>query len=233
MKTLLLVVSFILFCPITFGQEKAHSFSEEIKKHIRKYNQSCNAAYEKGDLKKGQLLFDSLVQNYLIGTKIDNYSLKCANGKKVKLGKTNQPVFIITYSSWCVLNKAEIQALNKLSRKYKKDFQLIVLFWDTKNNIKKLANRFDNDIKVCYANEKYPSDEQLVSNLKHYLGFPTSYFLDKDLKIIDIQKGNPQVALKTSFAKTLDFNMKFFQERISNFIIKKDNVTHPYAKNGN
>ncbi|MES2747868.1 MAG: redoxin domain-containing protein [Bacteroidota bacterium] len=229
MRRLLLVFLFISFvCPI-FGQQKAVLFSEEIKKHIYKYNQHSNKAYEKGDLEKGQRLFDSLVQNYLVGTRIDNYVLKCANGKKVKLNKIKRPILLITYSSWCVLNKAEIPALNKIAKKYENDFQMIVLFWDTKKNIQKLANRFNSEIKVCYANEKYTSDEDVVSNLKHYLGFPTSYFMNENLQIIDIQKGNPQIAFKTPFKKALDFDMTFFQKRISNYLLQKDSRTASFA----
>ncbi len=231
MKTSLLVLFYLFTFLNLYGQQDEHLFSDEIKKHIRKYNQLSDKAYEKDDKVRGQFLFDSLVQNYLVGTKIDNYILKCSNGKKVKLNKIKEPIYLLTYSSWCVLNKAEIQSLNTISRKYNKDFQLIVLFWDTKENIKKLANRFDSTIKVCYANEKYNLDEELICNLKHYLGFPTSYFLNKNLEIVDIQKGNPQVPLKTSFAKTLDYNINFFQEKVAEFLLQKDVILQPYVKN--
>ena len=101
------------------------------------------------------------------------------------------------------------------------DTTVEVLFWDTKKNMKKLATKFNNNINVCYANEEYEADEEVVSNLKHYLGFPTSYFMNKNLEIIDILRGNPQVPIKTSFAKTLDYNLAFFEERITNFLIQK------------
>lgn len=222
MIRLLLVFLFSSQICSVFGQQKSMYFSEEIKKHIYKYNQSSNKAYETGATEKGQFLFDSLVQNYLIGTRINNYVLKCANGKKVKLNKIKRPILLITYSSWCVLNKAEIPALNKIAKKYEKNFQLIVLFWDTKKNITKLANRFTNEIKVCYAHEEYANDEEVVSNLKHYLGFPTSYFMTEKLELLDIQKGTPQVAYKTPFKKALDYDMAFFHKRITNFLLQKD-----------
>lgn len=231
MRTQLLILFYLLFFHNVYGQQKVQLFSEEIKNHIGKFKHFSDIAYEKGDIEKGQLLFDSLVQNYLVGTKIDNYVLKCANGKKVKLQKIKKPIFLLTYSSWCVLNKAEIQSLNELSKKYTADFQLIVLFWDTKKNMKKLATKFNNNINVCYANEEYEADEEVVSNLKHYLGFPTSYFMNKNLEIIDILRGNPQVPIKTSFAKTLDYNLAFFEERITNFLIQKDVIMQPYVKN--
>ena len=219
-------------CPV-FGQQKSIYFSEEIKKHIYKYNHHSDRAYEKGNVERGQFLFDSLVQNHLIGTRIDNYTLKCANGKKVKLQKVKRPILLITYSSWCVLNKAEIPALNKIAKKYENDFQMIVLFWDTKKNIQKLTNRFNSEIRVCYANEEYANDEEVVSNLKHYLGFPTSYFMNENLEILDIQKGNPQVAYKTPFKKALEYDMAFFYKRITNFLLQKNIKRESFADREN
>lgn len=231
-KLLLVFLFTSLVCPM-FGQQQSMYFSEEIKKHIYKHNQYSNKAYETGNVERGQFLFDSLVQNYLIGTRIDNYILKCANGKKVKLQKIKRPILLITYSSWCVLNKAEIPALNKIAKKHEKDFQLIVLFWDIKKNISKLANRFNSEIRVCYANEEYSNDEEVVSNLKHYLGFPTSYFMNENLEILDIQKGNPQVAYKTPFKKALEYDMAFFYKRITSFLLQKDIKRESFADKTN
>jgi thiol-disulfide isomerase/thioredoxin len=222
-RVLYLVVALVLFQNAT-AQKNEKLFSIEIQKHIRKYNNISDKAYETGNVEKGQVLFDSLVKNFLVGTKLDPYHIKCANGKKLKLDYIEKPLLIITYSSWCVMNKAEIPALNKIAKKYDNNFQLVVLFWDKKRDVKKLASRFNSNIKVCYASECYNSDEDLVSTMKHYLGFPTSYFIDVNLDVIDIQRGNPQVSMKTSFAKTLDYNVNFFNSRISNFLNKKNAV---------
>lgn len=222
MKRFLSSIITIVLCLNISAQENSKLFSVEIKKHIYKYNRKSDDAYKNGDIKKGQDLFDSLVSNYLVGTKIDKYSIKCINGKKLKLDRLNKPLLIMTYSSWCVMNKAEIPALNKIAKKHANDFQLVVLFWDKKSDLKKLKSKFNSSIKVCYANEKYNSDEELVSNLKHYLGFPTSYFIDKNLVIIDIQKGNPQANLKTSYSKMLNLNLEYFQKRIATLLIKKE-----------
>jgi thiol-disulfide isomerase/thioredoxin len=222
MKRILFLAVALVLLQNASAQKNEKLFSIEIQKHIRKYNNISDKAYEIGDIEKGQVLFDSLVQNYLVGTKIDDYHIKCVNGKKLKLDRIEKPLMIITYSSWCVMNKAEIPALNKIAKKYTNDFQLVVLFWDKKKDVKKLASRFSNYVKVCYANESYNADEDLVSTLKHYLGFPTSYFIDTNLEVIDIQRGNPQVAMKATFAKALEFNLKFFNSRISNFLNKKN-----------
>ena len=166
-----------LLCIFTFqtsqGQESATSFSDAIKNNIKKYNTQTDKEFERGDIEKGYALFDSLVQNHLVGSRFDDYSFKCVNSRKVKLSKIKKPVFIITYASWCVMNRGEIPALNKLARKYEDDIQFIVVFWDVKSDVKKIARQFNNHIKVCYANESYKNDEAIVATLKHSLGFLT------------------------------------------------------------
>ena len=231
MKNIVLLFLILFYKPV-YSQEKSDSFSIEIKKHYGKFVSNSNYAYEKGNFAEGQKLYDSLVHNFLVGTKLDSYKFKRINGNKVNLKKLNKPALIITYASWCVMNKAEIPAINSIAKKYSKDFEVIVLFWDKKNNIKKLASKFSTNVKVCYANDIYMSDENVVATLKHYLGFPTSYFINQNLQIVDIERGSPQIPLRTPFKKAMEIDMAFFQKRIANFLIQKDIVTDAYVKKG-
>lgn len=218
-----LLIAVFFFQPV-LSQEKAVMFRDAIKDNIRKYNKESDAVYEKGDIEKGQELFDSLVKNHLVGSKFDDYSFKSLNSRKVKLSKINKPVFIITYASWCVLNKGEISALNKLSKKYNDDIQFIVVFWDEKSNMKKIGRQFSNRIKVCYANERYRNDATVVATLKHTLGFPTSYFLNSDLEVVDIKRGGISLPPKTPVKKAIELNYAVFDERINHFLSIKDSV---------
>lgn len=233
MKNFTLIILNLLFIYTGFSQAKVSLFSDEIKKHITQLNVATEIAYEEKDALKANVIFDSVVENYLVGTRLENFTLKCSTGKKVKLTKINKPIFIITYCSWYVLNKAEIPALNKIAKKYADDFQLIVLFWNTKKEVKKIANKFTNDIKVCYADEKNSANEKTIAVLKHYLGFPTSYFLNKNLEIVDIKRGNPQANSKLSFEKTLNFNLNYFQNNLANFLLHKNIERETYVTNGN
>lgn len=218
----------IFFCVLTpqlaMCQEKPLLFSEAVKSNIRKYNKQSDKVYEIGDVQKGQALFDSLVKNHLVGSKFDDYSFKCVNSKKVKLSKIKKPVFIITYSSWCLINKGEISALNKLARNYNDKVQFIVVFWDHKSDMKKIARQFNGKIKVCYANESYRNDASVVANLKHTLGFPTSYFLNSDLEVIDIKRGGIAIPPRTPSKKAMEMNYSVFDERLTSFLEKKDQV---------
>lgn len=224
MRLMLLLLVSLLCSNLTVSQEKALMFRDALKDNLKKYNKESDIVYENGDIEKGQQLFDSLVQNHLIGSKFDDYSFKSVNSRKVKLSKLNKPVFIITYASWCVLNKGEISALNKLSKQYDKDIQFVVVFWDQKENMKKIARQFSNRIKVCYANERYKNDATVVATLKHTLGFPTSYFLNSDLEVVDIKRGGIVIPHKTPVKKAIEMNYTVFNERLTNFLNNKDSI---------
>jgi len=211
------------------AQQEAVSFSDAIRAHIRKYNHQSDIEFEKGDIARGQALFDSLVQNYLVGSRFNDFQLKSVGSGKIKLSKINKPVFIITYASWCVMNKGEIAALNKVARKYSKDVQIIVLFWDKKSEAKKSGRKFSSNIDVCYANESYRNDAKIVATLKHTLGFPTSYFLNQNLDVVDIRRGGVKVQPRTPFRESLAQNFELFDARISDFLAKKDSVREQLA----
>lgn len=232
MRLLLLALLYSFASHSSYSQEYTVAFSEAIKKNIKKYNSQSDKEFEKGDLEKGNALFDSLVQNHLVGSRFDDYSFKSVNSRKVKLSKIKKPVFIITYASWCVLNKGEIPALNKLARQYGNEIQIIVVFWDVKSDAKRSAKQFNNKIKVCYANESYKNDQSVVATLKHPLGFPTSYFLNEDLQVIDIKRGGVPVPPRTSYKKATDLNFAVFNQRVTAFLHKKEDSNGQLASTG-
>ena len=224
MRLILLCFISMLVSNSCLSQEGTVSFSDAIKPHLNKYNLQSDLEYERGDVAKGQFLFDSLVQHYLVGSRFNDYALKNVSGGKVRLGKIKKPILIITYASWCVLNKGEVPALNKLSKKYSKDVQIVVLFWDKKANVRKISRKFAGGIKVCYANESYRNDSGIVSTLKHTLGFPTSYYLNSDLNVVDIKRGGVATDNKITYLNAYNLNYTLFNERLKNFLVKKDEV---------
>lgn len=224
MKNTLLFMTLMLFFGIAYGQEQEQkSFSAAVKQNIKKYNTLSSRAYESGDVEQGQYLFDTLVANQLAGTKFEDYSLKKFSGGKLKLSSIKKPIMIQTYSSWCVLNKGEIPALNKLARKYHKDLQIVVVFWDKKQAAKSLASQFNSYIEVCYANENYKKDEAMVATLKYAMGFLISYYLDENLKVVSIKKGAPaQTPKKTPLKEAIKVNFDIYNEALSSLLVKAD-----------
>lgn len=224
MRLILLFLLTVFVSQSAVCQDKTVLFSEAIKSSIKKYNKESDQVYETGDIEKGQALFDSLVKNRLVGSKFDDFTFKSVNSKKVKLSKVKMPTFIITYSAWCVINKGEVAALNKLAKNYRDSVQFIVVFWDTKQNMKKIGKQFNGKIKVCYANESYRNDATAVATLKHTLGFPTSYFLNSDMEVVDIKRGGISIPPRTPSRKAMEMNYALFDQRLTSFLEKKDNV---------
>lgn len=211
------------------AQKDVVYFADAVKAHLNKYNLRSDLEFERGNIERANFMFDSLVRNHLVGSRFENYVLKNARGGKVRLAKIKKPVFIITYASWCVVGKGEAQALNKLARKHSKDVQFVVLFWDKKRNVKSLARRFSSQIKVCYAHETYRNDSRTVSVLKHTFGFPTSYYLNEKMDLVDIKRGGNSFEPKVKYMTAFNENYKLFSERLSSFLIKKDLVAEQIA----
>ncbi len=223
MKTIVTYIGILFFfSSLGYSQNVEGSFPNAIKAHLSKYNAKIDLAIAKKENEKAQILFDSLVANYLIGTQFVDYTFKSFEKKKLKLSKFKKPIFILTYASWCVPSKGEFQALNKLAQKYSKEVKFVMLFWDKKHNIKKIASKFNHNITVCYAHESYKNDAPVVSHLKHTLGFPTSYFLDENLRVVNIKRGGAYPEHKSSFVQAFTMNYNAFREGLSSLLIDKN-----------
>jgi thiol-disulfide isomerase/thioredoxin len=231
MSKKILYILLLLSISNTYCQDSIVYFSDALESNINQYIKASNHAFEKKDFIEGKRLFDSLVQHKLVGTLFDDFSLKGYNTKNVKSNKINKPIFLITYSSWCVINKGDAPALNKLAKEYAKDVQIIILFWDKKSDIKKIANQFNNEIKICYANETYINDFSIIARLKHTLGFPTSFFIDENKKVINISRIPNQYKPKTSFTKALEISYLKFNTVINESLLQKTTDDAPLATN--
>ncbi|MFD2561336.1 TlpA family protein disulfide reductase [Aquimarina rubra] len=187
-KILILGILFIYFGN-AFGQlERKVPFSVAVAAHIKKYNLKSNEAYKDQDLEYAKFLFDSLVQNHLVGTYMDDFKMSPIKGEPISFEELEKPIFLITYASWCVPGIGEIPALNDLSDKFHDQIDFIVLFWDTKERLKEKVGEYSENIQLLYVNEKTNQNSYIINNLKHSLGFPMMYFMDSDNKLLDIRK---------------------------------------------
>jgi thiol-disulfide isomerase/thioredoxin len=195
----LLKILFLLCFSTIYCQESVAYLSEAIKANLNYYQKASEIAFARKDFTEGQHLFDSLVQYHLLGTEFDNFTIKGYHAKNLTLNKINKPIFIITYTSWCLLNKGEIAGLNRLAKEHRDKIVFIVLFWDKKSNLKKIANQFSNDIEICHANNRYKNDLKIFFMLKNTLGFPISYFIDENKKVLHIKRISNQLKPRTPF----------------------------------
>jgi thiol-disulfide isomerase/thioredoxin len=200
----ILLLSFLLSFSSNYSQDSIAYFSDALRLNINSYNAASNRAFENKDFNEGKRLFDSLVQYKLIGTRFDDFTVKGYN-----------PILLVTYASWCILNKGDAPALNELAKKYPDDLQIVIIFWDKKQNLKKIANQFSNAIKICYANESYANDFRIIATLKHTLGIPTVFFIDENKKVVNINRVKNHYKPKISFDTALTISYDLFDQMIN------------------
>ncbi|TBW28991.1 TlpA disulfide reductase family protein [Gramella sp. KN1008] len=218
MKKLLLVLLFI--GPTVFSQQNLQDrtfFSQVLFEHLSDYNKKADLAYRMNDYKKAKMLFEDFTNNQLEGSYMDNFKFSNLKKKQVELYDYEKPVFLITYSSWCIPSKGEIPALNDLAAQYKDQIDFVVLFWDTRDKAKEMARQFSSNISVVYVDERENNGAYVVKQLKHSLGLPTCFLLSDDKKIMEIRRSvfpalqtEPEkayrenfIALETSISKNL------------------------------
>lgn len=169
--------------------EQSSLFSEAIGKNIKKYVRNSQNAYAQQDFERAEILFDSLINNVVNGSYLDNFKVRKLSGKKIELYKFEKPVFLMTYASWCTPGVGEIPALNEIAAKHYKDIDFVVLFWDSKENVRKSTRDYSSKINVIYVDEKENTHDHIVEIMKHSLGFPTSFFIDENKRIVDVRRG--------------------------------------------
>jgi len=231
MRSFLLIIALSFSITTSYSQDTITYFSDAIKQNIKPYKKASNKAYEKRDIQEGKDLFDSLVKNKLIGTKFDDFSLKVYKEKNIKTNRIAKPLFIITYASWCVIPKGEIPALNILAKEHRNDLQIIVVFWDKKSDIKNIAHKFSDNIKVCYANEHYPKDSHIVSTIKHTLGFPTSIFVDENKNVVSIKHFNNPIKIKTPIKEAITISYNYFSKDINENLVNASSNKKSFSSN--
>lgn len=219
MRTLPLILILFFTVP-TFAQLEENNifFSEALALHLPKYIQKSEKAYYRKDYKEATRLFDSLVEFGLNGSYMNNFKFNQLNNKEVSLYDFKKPTYLITYASWCVSTEGEIPAINELANKYKDEIDFVILFWDDQKTTKRMAKSYNKNIQVLYVNELNNSDAYVVTQLKHSLGLPTTFLLDKDKKILDVRRGVTH-SFNKSFEESFDLNYNSIYDGIANHLL--------------
>ena len=221
MAKLLLLISLLLFASPTFAQQEETKtfFTDALSLHLPKYKIKAENAYAHRDYAEGTRLFDSLVEFGLNGSYMNDFQFKKLNSKEVSLYDFKKPVYLITYASWCVSTEGEVPAINELANKYSEEIDFVILFWDDQKTTKKMAKSYNKNISILYVNELNNRDAHVVSQLKHSLGLPTTFLLDKDKKILDIRRGVTH-SLNKSFEESFDLNYNSIYDGIANHLLE-------------
>lgn len=217
-KLLLFILTFSCLLA-SYAQEDQLSFSEAINLHLEKYKKHADKAYRNQDVERADFLFDSLVDYVLKGSRLDNFKVKDLKKKPVYLDEFAKPVYLTTYASWIVPTEGEIPALNALAEKYGEQVDFVILFWDTRETTRKLAKKYHDNITVLYVDERQNNSPYVVRMMKHSLGFPTSFLLDRNKNILDIRRkiSHPY---GIEFEKSFDLNYDSVSSALSLLLIK-------------
>ncbi len=169
--------------------EPSRLFSTEIGKNIKKYRQKSQQAYANKDFEQAEFLFDSLINNVVNNSYLDNFKVKKLSGRKVELYDFEKPIFLMTYASWCTPGIGEIPALNEVADKYHDEIDFVILFWDTSKKARKKARQYNSKFTILFVDEMENNNDHIVETMKHSLGFPSMFFIDKSKKILDVRRG--------------------------------------------
>jgi len=192
MRIKLLLLTFLIsFAAISQDEEVIEvkpMFSQEITKNINKYVKASKLAYHDKDYVQADFLYDSLVQNVLLQTYLDNFKVKKRSGKEIEMSDFKKPMILLSTASWCAPSSGIIPALNEISHTFGDNIDFVVLYWDTKENARKASTKFKKNIHVVYIDELENKGAAVVKDMKHSLGLPTCFLLDENKKIIDIRR---------------------------------------------
>lgn len=213
-KKLLILFLLVSFSAQSQMLEPSKLFSTEIGKNIKKYRQKSQRAYADKDFEHAEFLFDSLINNVVNNTYLDNFKVRKLSGRKVELYDFEKPVFLMTYASWCTPGVGEIPALNEVADKYHDEIDFVILFWDTKKKVRKTSREYSSKFTILYVDEQENTNDHIVETMKHSLGFPTMFFIDKSKKILDVRRGvlHPY---DEEFNVSYNLNYNAFQNGIS------------------
>lgn len=213
----LLQLIFLIGCISVSGQSNAIFFSEALDVHLPKYIQEAEVAIRERQQDKVKLLFDKLVEEALVGTYMDNFEAMNLSKNIVAFEDFEKPTLLLTYTSWCIPSKGELPALNELAKAYKKEVDIVVLFWDKHKTVRKVGRDFNSHITVLYADEMNNKSTRTIKNLKHSLGLPLVFTLDSKKEIINIQRRIAN-SMKESNIEAFEKNHTLFKEEITKLL---------------
>lgn len=161
---------------------------------IKKYQLLYHNAYEKGDEKLGQRYYDTITNN-IKGSYIGNYLFEAINGKVISTKSLTKPMYMVVSASWCAPCMTEIPALNQIAAEYGSKVDFVVLFWNLKPELGKLAEKYYKNIIIVPSKQKDTSEIHHIdiSGFRHQLGYPCAYLVDRQKRIIEYSAGAPMV----------------------------------------
>lgn len=114
-RKLLYLISLISFSTLSQNIAPRNLFSEVIGENIKQYTINSQKAYLDNDIERADFLFDSLINNVVNRSYLDNFKVRKISGRKTELNDFEKPIFLMTYASWCTPGSGEVPALNDIA----------------------------------------------------------------------------------------------------------------------
>ncbi len=218
-----LLLFFFMVTTLTFAQPEVPKsyFSDVIGVNIKKYKKHANKAYRLKDYEHAQFLFDSLVQNVIQESYMNNFKVRAVSGKKIDIYEFEKPMYLITSAFWVATSSGEIPALNTLADQYHDQVDFVVLFWGPKKAIVKLKKLYSKNISLVYVDEMENTNDFTIKTMKHSLGFPTTFIIDDSKMIVDVRR-NMNHYYEKDYTTSYNEHFQTFMNGLR-LILEKDN----------
>lgn len=191
MKRILLLVLISFLAIQLKAQTQKEYYKDVVDNCVKELNQKSNEAFMvTKDFELGRALFDSLVNSCIKGKFLSNYTFRTYDKRTFETDNIDKPIILVTSATWCAPCWGEIPTLNKLANEYSNEFQIIVMFADQKNKLKKMAAKYDDSIWLV-PSDNAPSDNSSlrISGFNHVIDFPTAYLINSNKQILDVSRG--------------------------------------------
>ncbi len=128
-----------------------------------------------------------IINNCVKGKYISSHKFKSINKKIVNTDSIVKPIFIWVTNSYCNPCINEIKIINELCRIYADNVEFFVFFGDKRNNVKKLASKYDSRIHLIPTEKKLGKYNDILyfDKFKHSYIFPAAYVINIDKKIVE------------------------------------------------
>ena len=173
---------------LVFPQQQKTYFDSQIAKHLKAYKAKSEIAIQNGDKEQADFLFDSLFDNHLKFSHVRDMSLNKVKGGTLKTASIDKPFLLITKSSWEIIKDEEINEINRMSKMYKGQIDIIVLFWNSKEKTKEQSKDYNSNVTITYIDERDNNANHIIKPFKHSFGAPACFFISEEKQLLKIDK---------------------------------------------
>lgn len=187
-----LITILFLFFQLSYAQDDQSSLDDFVFENVlanhREFDYKIHNAYLNQDYDKVDKIFRDFIEDNLHNKIMNDFTWNKFRSRHKSLYDIDLPIYLMTRSSWSLPNIGEIPAINRLAKKYKKEIKFVVLFWDNKQKMKKQGRKYSRHVNVVYIDEMQNKDAYTIKALKHVLGVPTSFVINRNKRVMDVDR---------------------------------------------